>query len=64
MSCRLQRNSRNSGGVTFFGGDGLSLIFRSPLLTVFKSFIPFNNCFAKRTRHNDASKQRSKIGDG
>jgi hypothetical protein len=41
-----QRNSRYSGGDdTFFGGNGLPFIFRSPLLTVFKSFIPFGNFF-------------------
>ncbi len=37
MSRRLQRNSRNSSGDTFFGGNGLPFLFRSPLLTVFKS---------------------------
>jgi hypothetical protein len=35
MSRRLQRNLLNSGGDTFFGGNGLFLRFGSPLLTVF-----------------------------
>jgi hypothetical protein len=48
MSRRLQQNSRNSGGDMFFGGDGLSLVFRSPLLTVFKSFIQFGNFLLKK----------------
>jgi hypothetical protein len=34
-----------SGGDTFCGGNGLPFVFRSPLLTVFKSFIPFGNFF-------------------
>jgi hypothetical protein len=45
MSRRLQRNSRYSGADTFFGGNGLPFVFRSPLLTVLKSFLPFGNFF-------------------
>jgi hypothetical protein len=64
MSPRLQRNPRNSSGDTFFGGNGLFFGFGSPLLTVFKSFIPFGNFFTSKTRLSDASKQRHNIGDG
>jgi hypothetical protein len=48
MSCRLQRNSRNSGSDMFFGGDSLSFVFRSSHLTVFKSFIPFGIFLLKK----------------
>jgi hypothetical protein len=45
MSRRLQRNPLNSGGDTFFGGNGLFIRFGSPFLIVFKSFILFGNFF-------------------
>jgi hypothetical protein len=64
MSRRHQWNPRNSGGDTFFGGNGLFFGFGFPLLTVFKSFIPFGNFFTYKTRLSDASKQRCNIGDG
>jgi hypothetical protein len=63
MSRHLQQNSRNSGGDTFFGGNGLPFVFRSPLLTVFKSYIPFGNFFTLKTRLSEAPRWRRKIGD-
>jgi hypothetical protein len=63
MSHRLQRNPLNIGGDMFFGDNGLCFGFGSPLLTVFKYFIPFGNFFTQETRLSDASKQRRNIGD-
>jgi NADH:ubiquinone oxidoreductase subunit 5 (subunit L)/multisubunit Na+/H+ antiporter MnhA subunit len=63
MSGPLQRHSCNSGGDIFFAGDGLSFVLRSPLLTVFKSFIPFGNFFTQKPRLSEAPKQRHKISN-
>jgi hypothetical protein len=43
------------GGDTFFGGNGLFFDLGFPLLTVFKSFIPFGNFFTQKIRLADAS---------